>query len=113
MLNRYGIPFVHEQPTTIYDRGRYRIWHPDFTLPTYGGLIVEYAGMPEVPDYARGIVHKREAYCRNGLKALFVYPDDLCGRWWPRVLYDRIRSLTPQPSSPRHPKITPAITGMR
>jgi len=28
ILNRYGIPFIYEQPTLIYDRGRHRIWHP-------------------------------------------------------------------------------------
>ncbi len=38
LLDRYNIPFFYEQPTLIYDRGRHRIWRPDFTLPTYSGL---------------------------------------------------------------------------
>jgi hypothetical protein len=38
LLDREQIPFLYEQPTLIYDRGRHRIWRPDFTLPTYGGL---------------------------------------------------------------------------
>ena len=27
-LDRYGIPFFYEYPTLVYDRGRYRQWHP-------------------------------------------------------------------------------------
>jgi len=51
LLDRYGIPFFYEQPTLVLDRGRHRLWRPDFTLPDYNGLVVEYAGMPDVPDY--------------------------------------------------------------
>ena len=89
LLDRYGIPFQHEQPTLVYDRGRPRTWHPDFTL--YDGLILEYAGMMDVPDYAAGIRHKQRAYARNGLRTLFVYPRDLTGRNWPERLVARIR----------------------
>jgi len=28
LLDRYGLPFVYEQATIIYDRGRCRTWHP-------------------------------------------------------------------------------------
>jgi hypothetical protein len=79
VLDRAQIPFLHEQPTLIYDRGRHRIWRPDFTLPTYGGLVVEYAGMMDVPDYAAGIEHKIAAYDANEIPAVFVYPEDLRG----------------------------------
>jgi hypothetical protein len=78
LLDREQIPFLYEQPTLIYDRGRHRIWRPDFTLPTYGGLIVEYAGMMDVPDYAAGIEHKAATYRSNEIPAVFVYPEDLC-----------------------------------
>ena len=90
LLDRYGVPFFYEQPTLIYDRGRYRSWHPDFTLPTYNGLIIEYAGMPEVPDYAAGIRHKRRAYRTNAIPALFIYPRDIQGAHWSEQLYNRI-----------------------
>lgn len=89
-LERYGIPFVHEQPTPIYDRHRHRTWYPDFTLPTRNGLILEYAGMMDVPDYAAGIRHKRRAYAQNGLRVLFIYPRDLRGPSWPERLVERI-----------------------
>jgi len=90
LLDRYGIPFLYEQPTMIYDRGRHRIWHPDFTLPTYNGLIVECSGMMDIPDYAAGIRHKRRAYEANGISALFVYPEDLRERDWPKRLVKSI-----------------------
>jgi len=94
-LDRYGIPFLYELPTFVHDRGRYRVWHPDFTLPTYGNLIVEYAGLMDVPAYANGIQHKRRAYARNGLPAMFVYPRDLTGPSWPERLMERIYRAGP------------------
>jgi hypothetical protein len=88
LLDRYGIPFFYEKPLMIHDRDKYRLWHPDFTLPTYGDLVVEYAGMPEIPEYAQGLRHKMEAYSRNAIPAVFVYPEDLKGPRWPeRVMY--------------------------
>ncbi len=90
LLDRYGLPFFYEQPTLIYDRGKHRIWRPDFSLPSYNGLIVEYAGMPDVPDYAAGIRHKRRAYSANGIPALFVYPTALRGRHWPQRLIRQV-----------------------
>lgn len=91
LLDRYGIPFFYEMPTVIYDRGRFRVWHPDFTLPTYDGLIIEYAGMMDRPDYAAGIRHKAAAYARNGIPALFVYPTDLQERHWSKRMITRIQ----------------------
>lgn len=90
LLGRYGIPFAYEQPTVVYDRGGYRTWHPDFTLPTYGSLIVEYAGMLDLPHYAAGVRHKRRTYAANGLNALFVYPQELQGPDWSHQLIRRI-----------------------
>ena len=74
LLDRYGIPFFYEMPLVVLDRGRHRIWHPDFSLLTYGGLVVEYAGMPEMEDYMRGIRHKEQVYRGNGIEAVFLYP---------------------------------------
>ena len=77
-------------PTVIYDRGRFRVWRPDFTLPTYGSLIVEYAGMPDRPAYMDGVRHKQKAYRANTMPALFLYPTDLQGKSWPRQVAQRI-----------------------
>jgi len=90
ILNRYGISFYHEQPTLIYDRGKHRIWHPDFTLPNHNRLIIEYAGMMDLPEYAAGVRHKQRAYASNGIEAMFVYPRDLSGPRWPERLRDNI-----------------------
>ena len=90
LLDRYGIPFFYEQALLVYDRGQYRIWHPDFTLPTYAGLIVEYAGMSDVPDYMAGIQHKEQAYSANKVPAVFIYSDDLKGPGWPKTVMERI-----------------------
>ena len=91
LLDRYGIPFFYEMPLMVQDRGGYKIWHPDFTLPAYGSLVVEYAGMPDVPDYAAGIRHKRQVYKANAIAAVFVYPVDLTGPQWPEQVMARIR----------------------
>ena len=103
LLDRYGIPFNYEQPTIIYDRGRHRTWLPDFTLPTYDGLVVEYAGMPDIPDYAAGIRHKQKAYAVNEIPAVFVYPNDLTGRMWPEKVMDRIYHKAQSSSYARRP----------
>jgi hypothetical protein len=98
MLDRYGIPFIYEQPTIIHDRGRWRAWRPDFTLPDYNNLILEYAGMMDNPDYAKGIAHKRRAYRRNNLPALFIYPRQIRSRDWEKRLYERIQYTANQSS---------------
>jgi len=90
LLDRYGIPFFYEQAMLVYDRGSNRIWRPDFTLPTYGGMIVEYAGMPDIPEYMAGIRHKEQVYRANEIPAAFIYPGDLEGRRWPERILNRI-----------------------
>ena len=90
LLDRYGIPFFYEQPAIVLDRGRHGIWHPDFTLPGYNGLIVEYAGMPDVQEYMAGIRHKSRVYAANGIPAVFVYPYDIQGPNWPEKVVGQI-----------------------
>lgn len=95
LLDRYGIPFFYEMPTAVLDRGRHRTWHPDFTLPYQNGLIVEYAGMPDVVKYMQGIEHKQHVYRENDLPAVFLYPDDLRGGDWPQQVMDQILNAAP------------------
>lgn len=92
MLDRGGIAYEYERPTSVHDRGRWRSWRPDFTLPQYGDLIVEYAGMPDVPDYMQGVVHKARAYRNNRRSALFLYPGDLYRRGADRHVYRQIEA---------------------
>ena len=89
-MSRTSSLLINEHPLQVYDRGEYRTWHPDFALPTYDGLIVEYAGMPDRPDYMQGIRHKQGVYRANEIPALFVYPEDLKGPRWPERVLERI-----------------------
>ena len=59
-------------------------------LPTYDYLVVEYAGMPDIPEYIQGIRHKKQVYAANDIAALFLYPRDLRGPDWPEMLAERI-----------------------
>ena len=90
LLDRYGISFFYEAPLIVLDRDRHRVWHPDFTLPHYASLVVEYAGMPDRPDYMAGIRHKEKAYAANGVPALFVFPSDLAVPRWPETVVKKI-----------------------
>ena len=90
LLDRYGIPFFHEMPLMVLDHGQYRLWHPDFTLPHYGWLVVEYAGMPDRPDYAAGMRHKQQVYAENGVPAIFLYPEELRGGNWPERVLEQV-----------------------
>ena len=90
MLDRYGIPFFYEHPLLVVSRGEHRVWHPDFTLPHHGGLIVEYAGITDRSDYLEGITYKQQVYSANGVPALFLYPSDLYGLDWQQRIVERI-----------------------
>ena len=68
---------LYHLPHLVYGRRRFSIRHPDFTLPNHKVLRVEYAGMPDIPEYMTGIRHKQRAYGANNKPALFIYPDDL------------------------------------
>lgn len=90
LLDRYGVPFYYEQPTLVYDRGKHRVWRPDFTLPSYNGLVIEYSGMMHVPDYVKGVHHKYYTYQANRIPVLFIYRSDITGRYWPQRLMAKI-----------------------
>ena len=87
LLDQYGLPFFYEQRTLILNEGRHEIWRPDFTLPSYHGLVIEYAGASGDNDTAR-----REAvYAANQISALFLYQRDLPGQGRSERVIDRIR----------------------
>lgn len=90
LFENVGIPFQYEQPRYVYDRGRRQTWHPDFTLPSYRDLIVEYAGMSDRPDYMAALAYKQAAYRANDLPAVFLYPSDLAGCDWRRRVVGRL-----------------------
>lgn len=108
MLEAYGIPFLYELPRLVHDRGRYRVWHPDFSLPEHAGTIIEYAGMMDVPDYRAGVQHKQQAYAANHIPALFVYPEDLSQPGWHESIVARVYGARAMPGGgTRYRSFTP------
>ena len=84
LLDRYGLPFIYEKPTAVMDKGKARIWYPDFTL-AYGPLL-EYFGIEGKPDYDQRTKHKLAVYRANQIQVLPLYPRDLSGAWQDRLL---------------------------
>lgn len=76
LLHVRGIKYKYEQPVAVVDRGKTKIWYPDFTLPEYG-IIIEYAGMNNKPSYDEMIERKKEIYKKNGIEAIFLTEKDL------------------------------------
>ena len=91
LLEHQGIIYLYEHPVVVVDQGKSRLWYPDFQLPQYG-VIIEYCGMPEVPEYFAGMKKKDQVYRDNGLTALLVTPDDMKG-FWPGRLFGQIEAI--------------------
>ena len=87
MLDCHGIRYFHEHPLAVIDRGRPRIWYPDFVLPGYG-IIIEYFGRVHDASYAQGMIRKQAVYQENGVSALTYTPDIFRGNWPDRILGD-------------------------
>lgn len=72
-LQRRKIKYVYEQGVLVSDRGRPKIWHPDFHLPEFA-VYVEYYGLAGNPDYDKGIEKKTSVYSSMGIDVIAVYP---------------------------------------
>lgn len=91
LLDYHGVPFFYRQATLVYDQGKHEIWHPDFTLPTYDGLVIGYAAQANSVE-AR---HKQQVYQANEIPAVLVYPPDLTDSQFSiklfQMMYEAIR----------------------
>jgi hypothetical protein len=85
LLDRHRIAYKYEQPMAVVDHGKTKIWHPDFYLSQYG-MVVEYFGLNDNPDYRRRSEHKMEVYHQNGIQGVFLNEESLRGDWPARVL---------------------------
>ena len=85
LLDRYGISFRYEYPTAVVDRGKVRIYYPDFTLPEYG-IIIEYFGVNGKSAYDEQAKHKMKVYQQAGIEGLFLTRDSLRGDWPTRIV---------------------------
>jgi len=85
LLERNRIAYQYEYPLAVLDRGKVRIYYPDFRLPEYG-LIIEYFGINGDPGYSKRARHKTEVYRRAGIDGLFLTRDSLTGDWPSKIM---------------------------
>ncbi len=86
MLDAYGIPFFYKQPSIIYDQGQNRLEYPTFTIPAYGGAIIDY--MTE--SYGDRYKYKQQMYEQNQIPAVIITQDDLKEATWRQQLYQKL-----------------------
>ena len=96
-LDRYGIPFFYRHPVLICENGRRTIWRPDFTLPTYNSMVIEYDWARHGALDASGRHARSDVYRLNGIAALFLEPADLTRPHWQQRLYDQLEKSYHQP----------------
>ena len=85
LFDRSNIAYRYEHPTAVVDRGKTRIWYPDFYLPEYG-MIVEYFGVNGNEVYDDQARHKMEVYSANGLEGLFLTEAAFKGDWPTQII---------------------------
>ena len=85
LFDRLGLAYRYEAPLAVIDRGKVRIWYPDFHLPDYS-LLVEYCGVKGDPQYDASCQRKQSVYEANGLTALVWTPELFQGDWPTRLL---------------------------
>ena len=97
VLDRYGIPFFYRHPTLVYEAGHHRIWHPDFSLPGYDGLVIEYAGGDSHRGQFSYLEHRRDVYAQNQIPAVFVDPPVMSKPGWGERLTERVAQVATYP----------------
>ena len=85
LLERNRIRYFYEHPLAVIDGGKTRIWYPDFQLPDYG-ILIEYFGRENDPDYESGMRKKKAVYQANSLAALLLTPVAFKGNWPAKIL---------------------------
>ena len=85
LLEKNSIAYRYEYPLAVIDRGKTKIWYPDFQLPQYG-MIIEYFGINGDPDYDERTKHKMQVYKNAGIEGLFLKSDSLKGDWPTKIL---------------------------
>ena len=91
LLDTCGIQYCYEHPLAVVDRGKTRLWYPDFLLPEYG-IIVECVGMRGSRAYDAQLEHKKNLYGQLRVPVVFFKSDSLRG-YWPRQVLQRIEQL--------------------
>ena len=97
MLDQYGIPFFYKQPTIIYAQGKNELWHPTFTLSSYGGFAIDYIAEPSGQDQRDSILKRQEIYNYNQIPSVVLGPKDLDTQDWGESLYKKLEQRLSQP----------------
>ena len=84
-LERNDIAFQYEYPLAVVDRGKVRIYYPDFRLPEYG-MIIEYFGVIGKSSYDEQARRKMAVYRQSGIEGIFLTEASFRGDWPGRIL---------------------------
>jgi hypothetical protein len=79
-MDSYGIQYRYEQGVLVEDRGKPKIWHPDYFLPEFA-VYIEYFGLAGNREYDNNIKRKKSIYSAMGLDVIPVYPWTFCDDW--------------------------------
>lgn len=85
LLERNRIKYKYEQPLAVIDRGKTRIWYPDFHLPEYA-MIIEYFGVNGDSGYNERTKHKVDVYKKAGIEGVFLNESSLKGDWPNKIM---------------------------
>jgi len=96
-LDQYGIPFFYKHPTLVYENGRRELWYPDFTLPTFDDMVIEYPGEYHQNKVIIPPERKLQVYRQNDIPALFLKPADLARPDWVERLYETLENVYHRP----------------
>lgn len=90
-LERQRIAYQYEYPLAIIDRGKTKIWYPDFKLPEYN-MIIEYFGMNGNSSYNEQMAHKMKAYKEAGIDGIYLVESTMRGPWQEMII-ERIEQV--------------------
>ena len=90
-LEKQKIAYQYEYPLAIIDRGKTKIWYPDFRLPEYG-TIIEYFGMNGNSSYNDQMAHKIKVYKEAGIDGIYLVDSTMRGEWQGMVI-ERIEQV--------------------
>ena len=84
-LEEQQIAYQYEYPLAVVDRGKARIWYPDFKLPEYG-MIMEYFGMNGDDSYNEQMAHKMKVYQEAGINGIYLTESTMRGPWQEMII---------------------------
>jgi len=84
-LDRQQIAYQYEYPLAIVDRGKTKIWYPDFKLPEYG-VVMEYFGMNGNSSYNEQMAYKMKVYQKAGINGIYLTEATMRGPWQEMVI---------------------------